>query len=341
MLSFQLGGACSRGETVPSYQNDLTANALECLKKIKRGIESNKFHEADMWCHVGTVIIREPDEVDVEETWDIQEVLDKLKKRNWRLAFKGGVLVSKHSLQETFGSPKTDKDYMSRYDLSFISPQGRSVRCKVWVANQDVQTKLEEIPIPFNDVRHVVEELHFDDELTRSRCRGWLVLPSQKYLQADIIFPGCQVDCRLMIRPKTISAIELHNSGDEEVQTKVLADFLSRKLTFTIPDGLHVPKEELPAGFLFHHMRCSRRTLYEPREGFTLIISEESTWCSDVRGEQNTETTDLHLGREEWDRALSGKDWKPEMITSKLPEFLEFVYQVQDFLTTSNCNNRG
>ena len=29
------------------------------------------------------------------------------------------------------------------------------------------------------------------------------------------------------------------------------------------------------------------------------------------------------------------------MITSKLPEFLQFVYQVQDFLTTSNCNNRG
>ena len=29
------------------------------------------------------------------------------------------------------------------------------------------------------------------------------------------------------------------------------------------------------------------------------------------------------------------------MITSKLPEFLQFVYQVQDFLTTSNCNSRG
>ena len=74
------------------------------------------------------------------------------------------------------------------------------------------------------------------------------------------------------------------------MQAKVLADFLSRKLTFTVPDGLHVPKEELPARFLFNHMRCSRRTLYEPREGFTLIISEESTWCSDVRGEQNRET---------------------------------------------------
>lgn len=227
---------------------------------------------------------------------------------------------------------------MSRYDLSFITPQGRSLRCKVWVANQDVQTKLEEIPIPFSDIKHVVEELHFEDEFTRSRCRGWLVLPSQKYLQADIIFPGCQVDCRLMIRPKTCTAIELNNSRDEAEQAKALADFLSRKLTFTVTDGLHMPKKELPTGLLFNHMRCSRRTLYEPREGFTLIISEESTWCSDVRGEQNRETTDLHLGREEWDRALAGKDWEPEMIASKLPEFLQFVYQVQDFLTMHNRN---
>ena len=71
----------------------------------------------------------------------------------------------------------------------------------MWVANKGVQKKLEEIPIPFSDVKNVVEVLHFEDELTGSRCRGWLVLSSQKYLQADIIFPGCKVDCRIMIRP--------------------------------------------------------------------------------------------------------------------------------------------
>lgn len=69
--------------------------------------------------------------MDVGETWDIQEAVDKLKKRDWRLAFKEGVLISKHLLQETFGSPKTDEDYTSRYDLTFITPQGRSLRCKV------------------------------------------------------------------------------------------------------------------------------------------------------------------------------------------------------------------
>ena len=69
------------------------------------------------------------------------------------------------------------------------------------MANKGVQCKLQELPIPFKDVRNIVEELHLEDELTRSRCRAWLVLSSPKYLQADIICPGCVVDCRLMIRP--------------------------------------------------------------------------------------------------------------------------------------------
>ena len=61
-------------------------------------------------------------------------------------------------------------------------------------------------------------------------------------------------------------------------------------LTFSEADGLHLPDEKLPEGFLLNHMRCSRRTMYAPGEGFTLIVSEESTWSSDVKGEQNVET---------------------------------------------------
>ena len=63
--------------------------------------------------------------------------------------------------------------------------------------------KLDEIPIPFSDVKNIVEELRFEDEFTRSRCRGWLVLQSKKFLQADIIFPGCNIDCRVSIRALT------------------------------------------------------------------------------------------------------------------------------------------
>ena len=74
---------------------------------------------------------------------------------------------------------------------------------QVWVANEDTKQTLEDIPIPFRDVKNILGEIHFKDENTRFRCRGWLVLKSRKYLQADILFPGCEFDCRLHIRGRT------------------------------------------------------------------------------------------------------------------------------------------
>ena len=67
------------------------------------------------------------------------------------------------------------------------------------MAKADINKKLEDIPIPFSDVKNILETIHFEDEVTRSRCQGWLVLPSRRYLQADILFPGCEFDCRLII----------------------------------------------------------------------------------------------------------------------------------------------
>ena len=71
------------------------------------------------------------------------------------------------------------------------------------MANKDVKKKLEDIPIPFRDLKNVVEELRFEDEPTRARCRGWLVLQSKKFLQANIIYPGSDIDCRLSIRARS------------------------------------------------------------------------------------------------------------------------------------------
>ena len=68
------------------------------------------------------------------------------------------------------------------------------------MANESVQKKLEDVPIPFSDVKNVLEEIQFEDRMTQSRCRGWLVLKSRKYLQSDILFPGSEFDCRLTIR---------------------------------------------------------------------------------------------------------------------------------------------
>ena len=84
--------------------------------------------------------------------------------------------------------------------LNFFAKNNR-LRVQVWVAKEDA--KLEDIPIPFSDVKNILEKIDFKDELTRLRCRGWLVLPSRRYLQADILFPGCEFDCRLTIRGRT------------------------------------------------------------------------------------------------------------------------------------------
>ena len=73
----------------------------------------------------------------------------------------------------------------------------------MWVARENVAKKLEDIEIPFNDVKNILEEIRFEDDATRSRCRGWLVLPSRKYLLVDILFPGCEFDFRLTIRGRT------------------------------------------------------------------------------------------------------------------------------------------
>lgn len=95
-----------------------------------------------------------------------------------------------------------------------------------------------------------------------------------------------------------LTAYATPSSKYEQEQTKVLAGYLS-KLKFTEADGILLPEETLPKGFLFNYQRCSHRTMYVPRDGFTLIVSEESIWCRDDRGEQNRETvrTDLRKTR--------------------------------------------
>ena len=92
--------------------------------------------------------------------------------------------------------------------------------------------------------------------------------------------------------PKTIilslTAYVTQSNKYEQEQTKVLAGYLS-KLKFTEADGIHLPDETLPQGFLCNYKRCAHRTMYVPRDGFNLIVSEESIWCRDDRGEQNRE----------------------------------------------------
>ena len=73
---------------------------------------------------------------------------------------------------------------------------------QVWVANENAKQRLEDIPIPF-DVKNIWGEIHFKDEDTRSKCRGWLILKTSRYFNANILFPGCEFDCRFIIQGRT------------------------------------------------------------------------------------------------------------------------------------------
>ena len=42
--------------------------------------------------------------------------------------------------------------------------------------------------------------------------------------------------------------------------------------------------------------------------------------------------TDLHLHCDEWNQEFSSGQWEPEAIVRKLPDFLQFVKEVQGFV---------
>ena len=95
--------------------------------------------------------------------------------------------------------------------------------------------------------------------------------------------------CRNLFISLCFTALANQNRQEQE-QTTVLAGYLSKSLKFTEADGLHLSDGTPPEGFLINFQRCSHRTMCEPRDGFVLIISEERTWCTDVRAEQNRKT---------------------------------------------------
>lgn len=53
---------CALNYAVTDYDASLTRSVLSSLRNIKMEIESKNYHKADMWGHLGKVIIRDPDE---------------------------------------------------------------------------------------------------------------------------------------------------------------------------------------------------------------------------------------------------------------------------------------
>ncbi|KAL9958370.1 hypothetical protein ACROYT_G035376 [Oculina patagonica] len=325
----------------PNYQPDLENEALDSLRKIKYEMNTTEYPKADMWCHLGTSIVRGPDDGSVhEETLSIDEATEKLQSddggRHWRVTFRERVDLQE-DIFERNGYQKTSEDnaYIARYDLTYLTPCFYRLRCKIWVAKESAKKKLDEDQIPFSDVKNKLEEIHFEDVITQSRSRAWLVLKSRKYLQCDILFPGCLFDCRLTIRGRTDHVLATGDVPELEVRRR-LSTYLSG-ITLAEEDGfgLRLPERDLPEGFYLTHKRCCRRTTYSANPGFSIILSKENTWWRNVEGqEESRESTDLHLHCEECDQLLSSNDWEPEIVARKLPSFIEFVMNVQCLVVT-------
>ncbi|CAH3152275.1 unnamed protein product [Porites evermanni] len=331
----------SNSSTVdPPYLSQLMVDALESLQNIKQQMKTKEYPKADMWCHFGTANIRGPDEEEAEEgEWTIKEVVERFQSDNerspWRTSLKGGVDLDEKTWKGISSRESTtngNMDYVARYDLTFLMPLGNEIRFKIWITRSNTRKKLEDIPIPFNDVKNILDEIHFEDEFTRSRCRGWLVLPSRKYLQADILFPGCEFDCRLTIRGRMDSALIADYVPDRESR-QALSEYLCR-LSLKDENGFEIclPEGGTPEGFHLIHNRRSERSRYEICPGFTVTFSKESSWPSDLSMEEPRELTDLHLHCREWDELLNSGEWEPEQITAKLPQFFRFVKDVQRFV---------
>ncbi|XP_022800252.1 uncharacterized protein LOC111338099 [Stylophora pistillata] len=329
-----------------SYLSKLHDATLETLRKLNAEKDSSNQLEADMWCHFGLAKIRGPSEEDIEKgDWSIDDASAMFQSseegNHWRVAFQEGVNFIEDIFRGYYydNTPKEYLDYAARYDLTFLTPCSRQVRCKVWVARKDVKKNLEGIPVPFSDVKNILKKIHFTDEATRSQSRGWIVLPSRRYLQADILFPGCEFDCRLTIRERTGNATDLDHVPKEDV-IRVLADYLS-EITLKEDDsfGLKLPEKKIPEGFHLIHKRFSKRIVYKSKPGFSVILSRERSWRFAANDKGSRESTDLHLHCEEWDRLLSSGQWEPEMIVRKLPDFLEFVKEVQGFVVGKIMRN--
>ncbi|XP_068741446.1 uncharacterized protein [Montipora capricornis] len=314
----------------PSYLKDLEAEVLHSLERIKREMEAKPYLKADIWCHFGTVLIHQPDEGTGGE-WIIENAVHKLLQgTKWKTVFKGGINLDEKFVEQHLcnqSRPEYD-NYLSRYDLAFQTPNGSQVIFKAWVTKKNVAEKLEGIPIPYTDVKNILDEVDFHDPFTSSRCRGWLIFPRQRYLRADILFPGCEFDCRLLVRVLADSGLDMDLVPKEDTRNALLR-YLS-KVTFSDEDdfGLRVPDVKfIPDGFQLTFMRCSKRAQYRFSEEFSIILSKESIPM--LAGDIVKKETDFHLHCKEWDELLISRNWEPAQISKKLPDFFQFVKKVQ------------
>lgn len=322
----------------PAYQSNLLDEVLMSLREIKDNMDSAETPKADIWCYLGTCIIRAPDEDDVlQQTWEIEEVTEKFQRPDvggnfWKVSFTGRDDIPEDIFQSNGYKEITKGDeYISRYDLTYLTPCFYHLRCMVWVAKSSLKERLEDVPIP-GEVNNLLEEIYFEDEITRTRCRGWLVLKSRRHLKRDILFPGCELDCRFIVHERRHYTVESGDVPKKEVR-HTLSTYLSRlALTDENAFGLRLP-DHIPDGFHLLFKRCCKRKMYSSRPEFSATLSQVNAWWIDSsENDTNRESTELHLHSEECEKLFNSTDWQPEIIVQKLPAFLNFVREIRGFV---------
>jgi len=70
-----------------------------------------------------------------DEEYTIEEASSNLRENNWRGSFKGGVNLNEKVLKDHLHAfdrtPAECKEYSSRYDLTFVQPNGRQIFLRV------------------------------------------------------------------------------------------------------------------------------------------------------------------------------------------------------------------
>lgn len=331
-------------ESYPGFINtdSLKEKILEVLKRIYAEKDEDEV-KVDMWCHFGHAYITKVDEDELEDTFTLNEVEDKVQNagnKSWKPFFKEGVEEMEVEAITSLPSNATEEDI--RHDFSFYTPSCRNVRVKTWLieGNSGQEGSEDEAnmafcptsPVP---VKNILTRVKSDEQGAAADTPIFHICSQFHHrMKVDILIPAKGLDCRLSIR--TCKNYVPKSPQDEE-EDKILKSYL---MGMKIEGNRLIlpPASQLQEGFdLYFERRSLRKTYQYEMEGeeFSLTVCKDQATnvdpCdfehSDVN--QVSAKTDIHLHCDEWDRVLDEGNWEPQQIVAKLPKFLQFLRKVQ------------
>jgi len=197
-------------ETFSGFRNtdSLKETILMVLEKIhaEKGDQEVK---VDMWCHFGHAYITKVDEDEVEDTFTLNEIKEKIKNGNsksWKPLFREGVEKMEVEAITSLPSRATQEDI--RYDFSFYTPSCRNVRVKAWIMEENTgqggskagsnMAFRTTAPIP---VKNIIKQVKSNEDGAVCNTPSFHICSQfHTRMKVDILMPAKGLDCRLSIR---------------------------------------------------------------------------------------------------------------------------------------------